>query len=472
MKGIFWNSRGLKDLAKRRFLAEASIEHHLDFIALSETGRGNFSAQFLSTLAGGVDFDWHCLPPRGRSGGVLLGVKCDTLEVRSVVMGEFAVKFRVRTKADGFDWALVAVYGAAQPELKPDFLVDLVRVCGNEQLPVLVGGDFNIIRRKEEKNNDNFDGRWSFMFNTIIESLDLREIELSGRKFTWANSLPVPTFEKLDRVLASVEWEQKFPLVTVQALTRGISDHTPLLVDSGAPTHLGNKNIFSFELAWFEREGFIDLLAREWAKDSGGRSPMERWQCKIRHLRRFLRGWAKHTNGIYKAEKERLLMMIHTLELKAETSLLDTRELESKLEAELRLKELLLEEELKWALRAKVRKVVQGEDNTQFFHMIANGKHRKKRIFQLEQDEGTIVGQENLKVYITNYYKQLFGPPERSFVSLDESRVEDVPQLQTEENEILTAPFTEKEVYEAIAQMNNNKAPGPDGFPAEFYKKC
>ena len=36
MKGIFWNSRGLKDLAKRRFLAEASLEHRLDFIALSK----------------------------------------------------------------------------------------------------------------------------------------------------------------------------------------------------------------------------------------------------------------------------------------------------------------------------------------------------------------------------------------------------------------------------------------------------
>ena len=310
------------------------------------------------------------------------------------------------------------------------------------------------------------------MFNTIIESLDLREIELSGRKFTWANSLPIPTFEKLDRVLASVEWEQKFPLVTVQALTRGISDHTPLLVDSRAQTHAGNKNIFSFELAWFEREWFLELLAREWAKDSGGRLPIERWQCKIRHLRRFPNGWAKHTHGIYKAEKERLLLLIHTLELKAETFILDTSELESKVEAELRLKALLREEELKWALRAKVRKIVQGEDNTQFFHMIANGKHRKKRIFQLEQDEGTIVGQENLKVYITNYYKQLFGPPEENFVSLDESRVEDVPQLETDENEILTAPFTEKEVFEAIAQMENNKAPGPDGFPAEFYKKC
>jgi hypothetical protein len=39
------------------------------------------------------------------------------------------------------------------------------------------------------------------------------------------------------------------------------------------------------------------------------------------------------------------------------------------------------------------------------------------------------------------------------------------------ENEILTAPFTEKEVFEAISQMELNKAPGPDGFPAEFYQK-
>ena len=57
-------------------------------------------------------------------------------------------------------------------------------------------------------------------------------------------------------------------------------------------------------------------------------------------------------------------------------------------------------------------------------------------------------------------------------MSLDESRIEDVPQLTAVENDILAAPFSEKEVFEAISQMKNNKAPGPDGFPAEFYKKC
>ena len=137
----------------------------------------------------------------------------------------------------------------------------------------------------------------------------------------------------------------------------------------------------------------------------------------------------------------------------------------------MRLKELLREEELKWTLITKVQKKIQRDDNTQFFHMIANGKHQKKRIFQLEQDEGTILGHGNLKLYITNYYKHLYGPPEDNFVSLDESRVEDIPQLATDENDILTAPFSEKEVFEAISQMKNNKAHGLDGFPTEFYKK-
>ena len=30
--------------------------------------------------------------------------------------------------------------------------------------------------------------------------------------------------------------------------------------------------------------------------------------------------------------------------------------------------------------------------------------------------------------------------------------------------------FSEKEIREAVFQMEHNKAPGPDGFPAEFYQ--
>ncbi|WVZ93196.1 hypothetical protein U9M48_039196 [Paspalum notatum var. saurae] len=39
-----------------------------------------------------------------------------------------------------------------------------------------------------------------------------------------------------------------------------------------------------------------------------------------------------------------------------------------------------------------------------------------------------------------------------------------------EENNFLVPPFTEKEVKEAVFQMEQNKSPGPDGFPVEFYQ--
>jgi hypothetical protein len=51
-----------------------------------------------------------------------------------------------------------------------------------------------------------------------------------------------------------------------------------------------------------------------------------------------------------------------------------------------------------------------------------------------------------------------------------EDLVADIPRVTPEENITLTATFTEKEVLDAIMEMEENKAPGPDGFPAEFYQ--
>src|SRR6266498_1813939 len=470
LRGMTWNSEGFRDPAKHLFVRESIREHRLDFIALLEMGRSNFAIPFLQHLACGLDFAWYCLPLHGRSGGILVGINMETLHVKKVDVGGFCVKVFLRSKTDGFEWVLVPVYGAAQDLHKPEFLSELVRICDSEPLPMLMGGDFNIIRRKEEKSNDNFNARWPSIFNAIIESLDLREIALSGRQFTWANRREVPTYEKLDRILATVQWEQKYPLVTMRALTRSGSDHTPLLIDSGQLAHIGNTAHFSFELSWFRQEGFYEMVAAEWAAVSKGNTPIERWQKKIRHLRRFLKGWAKNLSGKYKKEKGRLLAIIDELDLKAETTPLSMSEREALKEANERVTKLRGDEESKWAQWAKIKHVQEGGQNTKYFHLIANGKHRKKKIFQLEQDEGTIVGEENLKTYITEYYKRLFGSPESNTFTMMENITHDIPQITLEENDILTAAFTEKEVKDAIFQMEHNKAPGPDGFPAELYQ--
>ena len=49
-------------------------------------------------------------------------------------------------------------------------------------------------------------------FNDLIRALDLIDISLGGRSFTWLNKRASPTFAKLDRFVASKTWDDTFPL--------------------------------------------------------------------------------------------------------------------------------------------------------------------------------------------------------------------------------------------------------------------
>ena len=53
---------------------------------------------------------------------------------------------------------------------------------------------------------------------------------------------------------------------------------------------------------------------------------------------------------------------------------------------------------------------------------------------------------------------------------MDETLRHDIPQVSEDENEGLMAPFSEEEVELAVFYMEHNKAPGPNGFSAEFYQ--
>jgi hypothetical protein len=82
------------------------------------------------------------------------------------------------------------------------------------------------------------------------------------------------TFEKLDRILITTEWDEKFSLSTVRALTRETSDHTSLLLSTGEPTNMHTQPMFKFELGWCD--GFIDMIREVWASSTYGHTPMER----------------------------------------------------------------------------------------------------------------------------------------------------------------------------------------------------
>jgi hypothetical protein len=190
MNGMFKNSRGLSDLAKHLHISDSIRDHSLDFIAISETGKRHYSTSFLNRLSGGEDFVWVSRPPRGRSGGLLVGVRTATMEILDNSGGDFHIKLHIRNKSDNFIWSLVSVYGSAQDALKPAFLREMVNLAKDNPHPIILGGDFNMLRYPHEKSKGRFDNHWSFLFNVIIDSLDLKKISMTGRQFTWANNLP------------------------------------------------------------------------------------------------------------------------------------------------------------------------------------------------------------------------------------------------------------------------------------------
>jgi hypothetical protein len=98
--------------------------------------------------------------------------------------------------------------------------------------------------------------------------------------------------------------------------------------------------------------------------------------------------------------------------------------------------------------------MLEEDTNKRYFHSVANGGYRKKLIHSLTHDEGTIEGHEQLKSYITNYYKGLSGDPLESNLSMDESRIDDIPHVPQEEITLLTAPTLRMRLRRLFSKWN------------------
>jgi exonuclease III len=152
MIGIIWNCQGLRKQGKIEFLKELICDEKADFISLQETMKKNFSQSWLDAISGGKKFIWIHSIPRGRSGGLLVGFNSDCFDVREQEVGDFMIRCLVLHKEKNFIWNFINVYGAAQEHEKNKFLCELSSFCHRSKHPMLLGGDFNIIRRDEEKN--------------------------------------------------------------------------------------------------------------------------------------------------------------------------------------------------------------------------------------------------------------------------------------------------------------------------------
>ena len=62
-------------------------------------------------------------------------------------------------------------------------------------------------------------------------------------------------------------------------------------------------------------------------------------------------------------------------------------------------------EEMYWQQRSGKKWTLEGDMNSSFFHLVANGRKRKKTILSLNCEGNTITEPDQIQGVIYNYYK-------------------------------------------------------------------
>ena len=118
--------------------------------------------------------------------------------------------------------------------------------------------------------------------------------------------------------------------------------------------------------------------------------------------------------------------------------------------------------------RSKVRWYEEGEKNTKYFFALEKARYNAKTCYKLVDDEGAehIDPSSILEVQKTFYEKLYMEDKEVNFNLVNTYGIK-----VSEQNKLLQERMiTGKDVGIAMLKMKNNKTPGQDGIPVDFYE--
>ena len=141
-------------------------------------------------------------------------------------------------------WTMINVYGPCDTIKRNAFVQWLYHLSIPSDDNWLILGDFNFIRFAENINQPGGDTNDMFIFNEIIDHLEILELPIKGRSYTWSNMQDDPLLEQLDWFFTSQNWIPDYPMTQGLPLAKTASDHEPCVVSIG--TAIPKSNIFRF----------------------------------------------------------------------------------------------------------------------------------------------------------------------------------------------------------------------------------
>jgi hypothetical protein len=303
------------------------------------------------------------------------------------------------------------------------------------------------------------------VFNNFISGMELLELPLYGRTYTWTHPNGV-TMSKLDRVLLSEGWVDSWPNPVVWALPRDVSDHCPIVLRYNE-VDWGPRS-FRFRNHWLEDSRFKDLVKKVWADQQ-----FTGWMGfilkeRLKGLKEEIKKWNLEVYGEVDSKINKLRADIEDMDLRSERVGISDDEVLRRKGWFSDLWKLLKSKDAISFQKSRAKWLKEGDGNSKYFHACVKDRGRQNSIKALKVQEGWIEGVAAIKSETVRFFSSHFAAAEAVRPTLGGVQF---PSLSGADNETLIAPFNMEEIEAVVKESDGNKSPGPDGFNFAFIKE-
>lgn len=225
---ITWNVRGLNERDKRLAVRQIFFLEKPDIICLQETKLSSISDQMAKEICGRRLGGRVSLDAMQTRGGVLISWRESRYRYIHHEVLTYCVSVRLEDTMTGTEIVCTAVYGPSRSAQRDHFFNELHQAKPIDDCPWIVCGDFNVTLQSQDRNLPNSDWRGPLEFHNLLIELELSNLPMRGRNYTWSNARETPSMAKLDRFLISATWGLLFPNSVQQTLPNSSSDHCPI----------------------------------------------------------------------------------------------------------------------------------------------------------------------------------------------------------------------------------------------------
>ncbi|WZY89463.1 hypothetical protein YC2023_046198 [Brassica napus] len=472
---FFWNVRGINDSSKHGPLSTWLYRRSISFGALLETHVKEASKHIILSSIGS---DWSLIDNYSHSDlGKIWIIYKAPIKIKVLFKDLQSITCEVVLE-DGVVFYYTAVYASNGDEERTELwlsLRDTAVSFGLQSKAWLVMGDFNEILHPLETSNPSIVRTTSGMrrFGDCLSDLGLFDLSWSGPQYSWLNSRPSdPVGKKLDRCLANGSWLLKFPTSHGLFEAPEFSDHSPCFIKfKSDPPKFGTRP-FKFYNLLLKHPSFLESVAEAWQSSGSGVVSLRDFGFKLKQLKIPMKTLLKDN---FSDIEKRVAGAYDDLCYKQLLALNDPSSIniQAELEARNTWSSLRLAEHSFFLQRSRIKWMCYGDQNTPFYHRVTLVRNSGNAIkFLLYPDGSRTSSLEEVHQLAINHFQSFLCTVKGAFCPdlpefLDSLIVLKCSALQKTQ---FILPFSNELIQSTLFKMPQNRTPGPDGFPVEFFK--